>query len=239
MTGTIFVINPNSSESVTTKIDDAVKPLRSSDGPEIECVTLAEGPPAVESQRDVDSVPGPLLRKAATLENAAAAFVVACFSDPGMHSLREQSRRPVLGIAECGILTALTLGQRFGVIAILANSVPRHLRYYGAMGVTSRLAGELPAGLRVHELADPGRTLRRMTEVGQALRDDYGADVLVMGCAGMAPYREPLEKMLGIPIVEPTQAAVTMAVGRVRLAWNGHAASEGAAARTAAAASAS
>jgi allantoin racemase len=232
MTGTIFVINPNSSESVTANIDDAVKPLRSSDGPEIECVTLADGPPAVESQRDVDNVPGPLLRKAATLENAAAAFVVACFSDPGMHSLREQSRRPVLGIAESGILTALTLGQRFGVIAILANSVPRHLRYYGAMGVMSRLAGELPAGLRVHELADSSRTLRRMTEVGQALRDEHGADVLVMGCAGMAPYREPLEKALGIPVVEPTQAAVTMAVGRVRLGWNGRAASEGAAART-------
>lgn len=234
MTGTIFVINPNSSKSVTANIDDAVKPLRSSDGPEIECVTLTDGPLAVESQRDVDSVPGPLLRKAATLENAAAAFVVACFSDPGMHSLREQSRQPVLGIAESGILTALTLGQRFGVIAILANSVPRHLRYYGAMGIMSRLAGELPAGLRVHELADSGRTLRRMTEVGQALRDDHGADVLVMGCAGMAPYREPLEKALGIPVVEPTQAAVTMAVGRVRLGWNGRAASDGAAARTAA-----
>jgi Asp/Glu/hydantoin racemase len=234
MTGTIFVINPNSSEAVTAKIDDAVKPLRSSDGPEIECVTLAEGPPAVESQRDVDSVPGPLLRMTARLESAAAAFVVACFSDPGMHSLREQSQRPVLGIAECGILTALTLGQRFGVIAILANSIPRHLRYYGAIGIMGRLAGELPAGLRVHELSDPGRTLRRMTDVGQALRDDHGADVLVMGCAGMAPYRDPLEKTLGIPIVEPTQAAVTMAIGRVRLGWNGRAGSEGAAASAAA-----
>jgi len=229
MTGTIFVINPNSSEAVTAKIDDAVKPLRSADGPDIECLTLAEGPPAVESQRDVDSVPAPLLRMAARLESAAAAFVVACFSDPGMHSLREQSQRPVLGIAECGILTALTLGQRFGVIAILANSIPRHLRYYGAIGVMGRLAGELPAGLRVHELADPDRTLRRMTEVGQALRDDHGADVLVMGCAGMAPYREPLEKTLGIPIVEPTQAAVTMAIGRVRLGWNGRAGSQRAA----------
>lgn len=225
MTGTIFVINPNSSESVTAKIEEAVKPLRTGDGPEIECVTLAEGPPAVESQRDVDSVPGPLLRKAATLENAAAAFVVACFSDPGMHSLREQSQRPVLGIAECGILTALTLGQRFGVIAILANSVPRHLRYYGAMGVMSRLAGEMPVGLRVQELANTGRTLERMRKVGQALRDNDGADVLVMGCAGMAPYREPLEKTLGIPVVEPTQAAVTMAMGRVRLVWNSRAAS--------------
>ena len=49
----------------------------------------------------------------------------------------------------------------------------------------------------------------------------YAADVLVMGCAGMARFREPLERELGIPIVEPTQAAVTMALGRVRLGWGG------------------
>jgi Asp/Glu/hydantoin racemase len=222
MSGTIFVINPNSSETVTAGIDAAVEPLRSSDGPEIACVTLADGPPGIQSQRDVDSVIGPLLKTAAQLENAASAFVVACFSDPGMHSLREQSGLPVLGIAECGVLTALTLGQRFGVIAILPNSVPRHLRYFGAMGVSDRLAADLPIGLGVAELADAERTLDRMTDVGQTLRDVHGADVLVMGCAGIASYREPLEKTLGIPVIEPTQAAVTMAIGRVRLGWNGH-----------------
>jgi allantoin racemase len=221
MSGTIYVINPNSSETVTAGIDAAVAPLRSSDGPEIACVTLAEGPPGIQSQRDVDSIPGPLLRMAANLENSASAFVVACFSDPGMHSLREQSRLPVLGIAESGVLTALTLGQRFGVIAILANSVPRHLRYFGAMGVTDRLAGDLPIGLGVAELSDAGRTFERMSDVGKTLRDEHGADVVVMGCAGMAAYREPLEKTLGIPVVEPTQAAVTMAIGRVRLGWAG------------------
>ena len=223
MSGTIFVINPNSSETVTAGIDAAVEPLRSSDGPQIACMTLAEGPPGIQSQRDVDSVIGPLLKTAAKFENAASAFVVACFSDPGMHSLREQSRLPVLGIAECGVLTALTLGQRFGVIAILPNSVPRHLRYFGAMGVTDRLAADLPVGLGVAELADAGQTLDRMTDVGETLRDVHGADVLVMGCAGMASYREPLERTLGIPVVEPTQAAVTMAIGRVRLGWNGQA----------------
>jgi Asp/Glu/hydantoin racemase len=221
MSGTIFVINPNSSEAVTAGIDAAVEPLRSSDGPDIACVTLAEGPPGIESQRDVDGVTGPLLKMAAKLENAASAFVVACFSDPGMHSLREQSKLPVLGIAECGVLTALTLGQRFGVIAILANSVPRHLRYFGAMGVTYRLAAELPIGRGVAELADQERTFDRMTEVGQTLRDVHRADVVVMGCAGMAGYRASLEKTLGIPVVEPTQAAVTMAIGRVRLGWDG------------------
>ena len=91
-----------------------------------------------------------------------AAFVIACFSDPGLHSAREATNRPVLGIMESGILTALTLGQRFGVIAILRQSIPRHLRYVGALGVSERLAGELPVGLRVVELSDEKRTYSRM-----------------------------------------------------------------------------
>jgi allantoin racemase len=221
MSGTIYVINPNSNETVTAGIDAAVAPLRSTDGPAIACVTLLEGPPGIQSQRDVDGIVGPLLKQAASLESEAAAFVVACFSDPGMHALREQSVRPVLGIAECGVLTALTLGQRFGVIAILPTSIPRHLRYFGAMGVLDRFAADLSIGLGVSELSDETRTLGRMIEVGRTLRDTHGADVLVMGCAGMARFRETLERELGIPVVEPTQAAVTMAVGRVRLGWGG------------------
>jgi allantoin racemase len=221
MSGTIYVINPNSNKSVTAGIDAAVAPLRSADGPAIACVTLLEGPPGIQSQLDVDGIVGPLLKQAASLESEAAAFVVACFSDPGMHALREQSARPVLGIAECGVLTALTLGQRFGVIAILPTSVPRHLRYFGAMGVLDRFAADLSIGLGVSELSDEQRTLGRMIDVGRTLRDAHGADVLVMGCAGMARFRETLERELGIPVVEPTQAAVTMAVGRVRLGWGG------------------
>jgi allantoin racemase len=214
---TIYVINPNSTESVTAAIDEAMEPLRSDDGPAIECLTLAGGPPGIQTQRDVDGVIEPLLKRAAALENSAAAFVLACFSDPGLHSLREQSARPVFGIAECGVLTALSIGQRFGVIAILPVSVQRHLRYYGAMGVTDRLAAELPINVNVVDLADEGLTRSRMTDCGRTLRDIHGADVVVMGCAGMTKYRPILEDELGIPVVDPTQAAVAMAVGRVRL----------------------
>jgi allantoin racemase len=58
-----------------------------------------------------------------------------------------------------------------------------------------------------------------MTEIGRELRDRHGADVIVMGCAGMARYRADLEMAVNLPVVEPTQAAVTMAIGRVRLGW--------------------
>jgi allantoin racemase len=215
----IFVINPNSTVSVTRAIDEAMAPLRIPGGPEIRCLTLEEGPPGVESQLDADGVILPLCRTIRAYDGDAAAFVIACFSDPGLFSARETTAKPVLGIAECGILTALTLGHRFGVISILARSVARHLRYIGAMGVGQRLAGDLPIGLGVAELADRRTALARMVDVGRTLRDRHGADVLVMGCAGMARYRADLEGAVQIPVVEPTQAAVMMAIGRVRLGW--------------------
>ena len=216
----ILVINPNATEAVTRGIDEAVEPLRMPGGPAIDCVTLKEGPPGIETQQHVDGVVQPLLSLVRQKETQYAAFVIACYSDPGLHSVREATKKPVLGISECGILTALTLGQRFGVIAILQKSIPRHLRYVGAMGVAERFAGELPVDIPVVELSDEKRTFGRMVEVGKALRTQHGADVVVMGCAGMARYRKPLQDAIGIPVVEPTQAAVSMAIGRVRLDWN-------------------
>jgi allantoin racemase len=216
----ILVINPNSTEAVTRGIDEAVEPLRIAGGPAIDCLTLKEGPPGIETQQHVDGVVAPLLKLVREKEGQYAAFVIACYSDPGLHSVREATKKPVLGISECGILTALTLGHRFGVIAILKQSIPRHLRYVGALGVTERLAGELPVDIPVVELSNQEKTFGRMVEVGKVLRERHGADVVVMGCAGMARYRKPLQDEIGIPVVEPTQAAVTMAIGRVRLSWN-------------------
>jgi Asp/Glu/hydantoin racemase len=215
----ILVINPNSTEAVTRGIDEACAPLRMPGGPQIEALTLKEGPPGIETQQHVDGVVAPLLSLIRKNEPAYSAFVIACYSDPGLHSIREATRKPVLGISECGIFTALTLGQKFGVIAILQKSIPRHLRYMGALGVMDRLAAELPVNLPVVELSDEKKTFGRMVEVGRRLREEHGADVVVMGCAGMARYRAPLQREIGVPVVEPTQAAVAMAIGRVRLGW--------------------
>jgi len=217
----ILVINPNSTEAVTKGIDEAMAPLRLAGGPGIDCVTLKEGPPGIETQQHVDSVIAPMLKLVREKQADYAAFVIACYSDPGLHSVREATPKPVLGISECGVLTALTLGQKFGVIAILQKSIPRHLRYMGAMCVMDRLAGELPVGLGVTELSDEKKTFGRMVDVAKALRDTHGANVIVMGCAGMARYRKPLQDEVGIPVVEPSQAAVGMAIARVRLNWAG------------------
>jgi Asp/Glu/hydantoin racemase len=219
MRDTLYVINPNSSQAVTAGIDIAMAPLRRAGGPRIECVTLADGPPGVQTQQDVDRAALSVLRFAQEHQQSAAGFITACFSDPGLHMLREMPRTLALGISECGALTALTLGQRFGVIAILQGSIARHWRNWGAMGITQRVAGEVAIGRGVTSLADHDATLAAMVAAGLRLRDAHGANVLLMGCAGMAAFRAPLEDAVGLPVVEPTQAAVSMALGRIQLGW--------------------
>ena len=210
----ILVINPNSNEAVTEGLRQAVKPLTYADGPEIVCETLAEGPFGIETQEHVESVALPLRRKVEAT-NDADAFIIACYSDPGLFVAREGTSRPVFGIAECGVLTALARADRFGVIAIKSRSIPRHIRYLRQMGLMERLAGERALEMSVAETASGDGTLARMITVGRELKDLDGAGAIVMGCAGMARHRKPLEDALGIPVIDPTQAAVTMALGTI------------------------
>jgi allantoin racemase len=219
MSERIVVINPNSSVDVTEGIDAAMAPLRFADGPRIDCLTLAEGPPGIETQRHVDGVVGPLCALIEREGNSADAFVVACFSDPGLHSARESTVQPVMGISESGITTALTLGERFGIIAILPAGVSRHRRYIRQMGLEGRLAGDRPIGIGVAGLGAEDEVEGRMTEVGRQLIEEDGADVLIMGCAGMARYRHRLEDTLGVPVIDPSQAAVAQAIAAVRLGY--------------------
>jgi Asp/Glu/hydantoin racemase len=210
----IRVVNPNSNQAVTDGLAGALKPLAFAEGPEIVCTTLAEGPFGVENQLHVEQVKVPL-RRLVEGDNESAAFIIACYSDPGLHVCREATARPVFGIAESGVLTALARGDRFGVIAIANRSIRRHIRYLREMGLMDRLAGERPLDMTVAETASGEGTLARMIAVGRDLKEKDGADVIVMGCAGMARHRRPLEDALGVPVIDPTQAAVAMAVGAV------------------------
>lgn len=211
MSGPIVVINPNSNQAVTDGLEQALIAFRYGVG--IECVTLSEGPFGIESQYDVDQVALPLAALVKSRPDASA-FVIACYSDPGLDLCRATASVPVFGIQESGVLTALARGDRFGVLAIAKASIPRHLRYLRRMGVIERLAGERALNMSVDEGARGEGTLKRLSEVGQGLVAD-GADVLILGCAGMARHRTTLEARLERPVIDPTQAAVAMAIGVV------------------------
>jgi Asp/Glu/hydantoin racemase len=212
----ILVINPNSNTQVTEGFSEALEPLRIPGGPEIECTTLANGPFGVETQQHVEQVSLPL-RDMVIARDDVDAFVIACYSDPGLHACREATTKPVFGIQESGILAALSRGNRVGVIALSAQSVTRHLRYLRQLGLMERLAGEHPLNLTVSQSESP-EAYERLLEVGTVLRDTDGADVLVLGCAGMARHRRGLEATLGLPVIDPTQAATADALAAVLLA---------------------
>lgn len=211
MTARILVINPNSTEVVTDGIRAGLAGLNAG-AAQIDCVTLEGGPPGIETDEHIEQVIPLLCELIERQAPETSAFVNACFSDPGLEHLRAATKRPVFGIGESAYGRAARDGRRFGVISILEASVDRHRRYLDRLGLAGQLAGDLPLGLGVVELADEARARGRLTEVGIALREEFGAEVLVLGCAGMAMYREDLEVTLGLPIIDPCQAAVRDAI---------------------------
>ena len=143
------------------------------------------------------------------------AFVIACYSDPGLQVCREAAERPVFGIQECGVLAAMAQGDRFGVIALQERSIRRHLLYLRQMGVMGRFAKERAANLSVEECASGKNTFDKLCTVAQQLRNEDQADAIILGCAGMVSHRSTLESKIGLPVIDPVQAAVSMAIHAV------------------------
>jgi Asp/Glu/hydantoin racemase len=195
----ILVINPNSSESITAQIRDAV-----ADRDGVCVITSQEGPPAIESDADVVAAVEPMLETARHQD--AAAVVVACFSDPGLDELRAESTVPAFGIAESAVRRALQVGDSVGVISSVEDSLPRHERYWAKLGVQDRIVADISLGLGVLEL-DTEEAVNRARQAGHELVA-AGADVVVLGCTGMTHMQGRLEDSLGVPVVDPCLAAV-------------------------------
>lgn len=212
---TVLLINPNSNPAVTEGMSHAIEPLRVRGGPRFECVTMASGPFGVESQADVEAVTLPL-RDIVVSRTDVAVFVIACFSDPGLAVCREATRRPVLGIRECAVMSALSQGDRFGVVALGPASVKRQARAFREMEVGSRCAGSAPLGMSVAEAEEPS-AYPAVLAAGRSLAE-RGADAIILGCAGMVRHRAPLADDLGLPVVDPVQAAGAAALGLALLA---------------------
>jgi Asp/Glu/hydantoin racemase len=212
---TILVINPNSSEIVTEGLRTALSGFSFPGGPIIECLTIKEGPPGVVTQRHVDEA---ALHTAAVIESRpdAAAYVLACYSQPGLDLARSITTRPVYGIQDAGVLSALALADMFGVIAVAEASIPRHLRNLRRLGVDQRLAGEvaLEGSVSVAESGHGEESYGLLLAAARKLKG-LGAGAIVLGCAGMSGHRKRLEEEVGCAVIDPTQAAVAMAFGNL------------------------
>jgi allantoin racemase len=206
----ILIINPNCSEACSTGISAAVAPFRIPGGPSLDVVTLREGPPAILTWRDWHSVVEPMCRLVE--RESADVFVVACASDPGIEAVRAATTRPVLGIFRSAVATAEARAERFGVIAIVEASKARHRAALRAMGLEDRLAGEVALNVSMETLLDPDASRAALIVAGRDLAA-MGAETIILGCTGMAHHRAAIRDAIGRPVIEPSQAAATLALG--------------------------
>lgn len=213
----IKVINPNTSESMTALIDDAAR-AAAGPGVAIETVSGGTGPESIESHYDdAMSAPGVLAEVAAGQAAGADAFVIACFSDPGLLGSRELATGPVVGIAEAAMRTACYLGRGFSVITTLPRSAPHTRELADAYGTGLQCRGVHATGIPVLALeTDPEAYATVLAQSEAALASD-GSDVIVLGCAGMADLCARLSADLGVPVVDGVAAAVRTASSLVEL----------------------
>ena len=220
MTAHILVLNPNSDAACTEGIRASLAGFAGA-GPGFVVEGLADGPAAVATWGDWFAAAGPLLRRVEAAEKAEAggpplAYVVACASDPAVDLLRSVTPRPVFGALRAGIAAAMARADRFGIVAFVGASVARHRRVLQAMGLEHRCAASLPLDLGMEALTHPDACRPRLLEVASALKA-AGAEAVVLGCAGMAGHRRYLEDAVGLPVIEPVQAAAVQAL----LGWEG------------------
>ncbi len=211
MSKRILIINPNSNATVTRGIDAAVESMRRAGHLQIDCVTLERGPFGIESDDDIRAVQPLVVQEIASRNGDYDAFVIACYSDPGLEESRAVSHKPVFGIQESAITLSASYERKFGVLALGRESIQRHIAYVRDLGMQAFHAGERPIDVSVDEAANDPATLAKIVATARELVEHDGAETVILGCAGMAAHRRAAQAALGVPVIDPVQAAVTMA----------------------------
>jgi allantoin racemase len=208
----ILVINPNTSATMTDRIRRALEAIKRPDT-ELTVVCPRSGPETIESAYDEAFAIPPTLElvKRANAEGYDA-VIIACFSDPGLEAAKEISTIPVVGIEEATLHMAAMLGARFSIMTPRKQRIASKREHVHLRGLSHYLASVRSLDLSVAETdTDPAKTKQRLMAVAGAAVETDGAEVIVMGCAGMAGYAEEMEQKLGIRVLDPTAVALKTA----------------------------
>lgn len=211
----ILVLNPNTSASMTAEIGAAA---RAAAAPNTEITTAQPsfGAVAIDSAAEsylsavgvMDVVAGRLAD--GTFD--ADAVVLAGFGEHGKDALQEMLDVPVLDIAESAAHVAHLIGRRFSVVTTLARSIAPIEDRLLLAGLAAHCASVRACGLGTADVdADPdGAVAAIVAEAARAVTED-GADVICLGCAGMAGVTGAITSALGVPCVDGVAAAVGLA----------------------------
>jgi allantoin racemase len=209
-----LVINPNTSQAMTAEIERTAQRVFQSPW---SCIVSAApaGPESLESWSDyalASLTVLPLLAEHQDVDADASVdgIVLACFGDPGLYALKEAWHQPVVGIAEASMSLALLLGNRFGILAGMRRAVELMDSMVRTYGLEARYAGTEALDMRVLDFdKDRSATLAVLETVSHKLRA-RGADVLLLGCAGLTGFVEELQMRVEMPVIDPVEAGCRM-----------------------------
>ncbi|GKT87719.1 carbon-nitrogen hydrolase [Colletotrichum tofieldiae] len=219
----ILLINPNSTRAMT---DACVAMVESQLPPDVIITGFTAprpAPSAIEGSFDNVMSAAAAARAVLPLASSHDAVLVACYSDHALiRMLREElPRQPVIGIMEASLFAARTLGGRFGLIAVSERSRVLHEDSIHHYGFSTSCAGVISCKLGVLDLHEKSQdeVMLIMANVGKRLVEEKGADVLLLGCAGMTPLKGAVEAAVGddVQVVDGVLAGVHHLVGLVRM----------------------
>jgi len=208
----ILIINPNTSDEMTKGIDLTAKKYARKDT-KIISVSNRKGPASIESNYETAlSLEGVLGWVLQANREKYDAVILACYGDPGLEASREISEIPVYGIGETSMHFAAMLGRKFSVITDLPREIPWVKRDVTRFGLNAKFASARAPGIAVLELQSSfDTTLKGLIKESKKAIEEDGAEVICLGCAGMAGYDEAVEKATGVPVLDGVVCAVKFA----------------------------
>lgn len=208
----IMVINPNSSMAMTKHLEEVLSKIKAP-GTELTVVCPKGGPEAIESAYDEGLVvPGVMELVRQANDQRYDAVILACFSDPGLEAAREISDTLVLGIEETGMHISAMLGNRFTVLTMSDQRVPSKESHVRRFRMEGCCASVRPLGMSVAEIeADSQEAKKRILQVSRQAAEEDHAEVILLGCAGMAGYADDIMETLGMAVVDPSSVTLKVA----------------------------
>lgn len=183
----------------------------------IEITSIKEGPETIEQNLDELLAGQAILKEVKQAEEEGAnAVIVDCALDPALSALREAVCIPVIGAGQAAYSLAITLGDRFTIIAPLKSLIPCYRRRIQEYGLLQYLASIRSINIEILDLLGHEAREAFINEGKLAVEKD-GADILVLGCTGMSPSIPYLQTNLCVPVVDPAGAAITLAETLIKL----------------------
>jgi len=181
-------------------------------GTAIFAVSPKRGPESIESYYD-ETLAGPGILEEIRLgiQEGFDGYIIACFGDPALFAAREVAEAPVIGIGEASMNIATMLGYKFSILAVLKNAIPIMEDMVNRYGQSSRCASIRSIDIPVLEIEkNPERVKEALVEEGKKAIEEDRAEVLLLGCAGMADLDTYVEERLHVPVIDGVVAAVKL-----------------------------